>query len=296
MEASEFKFKFTGTSEVDVDTLINSLKNVSKTLQDISLEENDTFLQVNVKPFKEGSFEWIFAIEPILNETTSILNNTLSSESIITKFKNIVELVSFYNGYDIKTPEVIEENTFRYTNEIGETKDIVADYNLEAINEAAAYQVEELFLNVSKNDTIDGISLEKDNVPTTTVSKNEIDQVSVNITDKRARRAIVEIREPNFIPKQKVYVSVMKPDITGEKSWKINYDGHIGETKITDDDFLKFVENGNVSFINGTKLLVDLEERQEFQNKGQAYVYKGVTITKVHQTIQPPTQGKLELG
>ncbi len=110
MDKQEFTLKYEGTNELDVNIVIASLQNVSNSLKDISKNAFGEEIQVNIKPFKEGSYEIIFSVltDPNILNGAKLFYETISGESVIEKFKNIVELIKLTKGKDIS--KAIENN------------------------------------------------------------------------------------------------------------------------------------------------------------------------------------------
>lgn len=52
-------------------------------------------------------------------------------------------------------------------------------------------------------------------------------------------------------------------------SWKAIYNNQNITFKLQDDDFKNLIQNKNLSFSNGTKLICDIETKQKMNDDGQ---------------------------
>lgn len=296
-EYSEFTFKYTGTSEIEVGTLIESLKDISNSLKIISESENGPPLDVKIKPFKEGSFEWIFTIEPVFLAGVSMLYSSIPGDGIIDKFKSTIELITFFKGEEISEPTIVGENIYQFTNESGEVKIVENDYSQTYSNPGVVYNIQNLYVTVNQNANIDGFNLEdKNKKPIVNVNKKEIKEVAETVEVNRRNSKITELLDEEVArvtKKEQVNVSVIKPDLAGKSVWKVVFEGYKTDIKIADEKFQADVSDGKVSFTNGTSLTVDLEIKQTFDTTINAYVNKVFTVTKVYDVNQPIGQASL---
>lgn len=77
---------------------------------------------------------------------------------------------------------------------------------------------------------------------------------------------------------QKQTVVVRKPSLDMSSKWTIHTDRSI-QAEIKDEEFSKLVKSGNISFSNGTKLVVDIETTSYPNNEKIKPTY---VIKKVH--------------
>lgn len=288
MEQTNFTFKYTGTSEIDVNVLINSLQSVSDSLKEISRTETGHEIGIKVQPFKEGSFEWVFALlQSDIVGQASVFAGALTGDGIIEKFKNVIELVKFFGSKDIKEGVEIGNNQYQFTNESGDVKIIegdnvnnVTNYNGTVIN------IETLIVQTSNIQSIDDIVLmDKNKKEITKIAKEDIKRIA-NIVSSRnnIEEPVIEepVKEPRNVNKNNAVISISKPDLAGKTMWKVIYEGNPINVKIEDDKFLKDVNQRKYSFYNGTELIVDLVIHQVFDNSVRTYKNSSYTVTKFH--------------
>ena len=284
MDDSHFVFKFDGTSEIEVNTLIESLKTVSQSLQDISKDSYGEPIEVRVQPFKEGSFEIIFGLlqDPqIASQIPIVVKNV---PLIIKTFKDLMSLVKFFGGKKMTEPTHVGDKIV-FTNENGENKyvennsGVINSYN----NVGTINNIENLYVIAVANDKIDGFDIIDSTGIPFSLNKEEIKKVAQQVSERRAsKNQVIEPTRANYICKEKVVVSISKPDLAGTTLWKVVYEGHPISMKIDDEQFLRAVNSGQYSFANGTKLIIDLTITQEWNAKSNAFVNKTYSLTKFH--------------
>jgi hypothetical protein len=294
MENAQFTFKYTGTSELDVNELVQSLQNVSNSLKEISKTANGEEVLVKIKPFEEGSFAWILAImaDPSVNQTGNIFYNALPGDGIIEKFKSLLEFVSDLRGKDLKDAKHVEGNNYEFTNENGEVEIIEGNKaDIYFQNTGAVTYIENLYVVAGENDLIDGIKiLDKDKKEIATVKKESLKAASKNIRQRREPKPteieeVIEIKS-RIIPKKDAHIAIAKPDLAGSTLWKVVYEGHEISVKIEDEKFKNDVNQGKYFFANGSLLKVDLSITQIFNSTLNTYTNKSYSVVKFHNIVE----------
>jgi hypothetical protein len=300
MEQSEFTFKYTGTSEIDVNLLIGSLQNITNAIQEISIDSIGTPIEVKVKPFHEGSFEWIFALkESGIIGAVPILIDAISGDGIIDKLKTVVEIITFFKGKAVTTPKHLPNNNFEFVNESGDVKIVQGDSIGNFFNNsgnATVYNVENLFLLAGNTELIDGFEmLDKKKIKLIKVDKQELKETKINI-DKRISESKNLVPNKRTLPKKNVTVFTAKPDLLGKSAWKVIYEGNTIEAKVTDAKFQKDVNDGLYMFKGGTPLEVDLDILQVLDSTTKVFKNQAYNITKFHSFAEPNEQTDLFAG
>ncbi|MDP3494270.1 MAG: hypothetical protein Q8R82_14250 [Hyphomonadaceae bacterium] len=300
MEQSEFTFKYTGTSEIDVNLLISSLQNITNAIQDISIDSIGTPIEVKIKPFHEGSFEWIFALkESGIIGAVPLLLDAISGDGIIEKFKTVVEIVKFFKGNTVTPPRQLPNNNFEFKNESGDVKIVQGDSIGNVFNNggnATVYNVETLYLIAGNSESIDGFEmLDKNKKKILKVDKEELKITRANI-DRRITDTKAVVPNKRTVPKKNVTVFTAKPDLLGKSAWKVIYEGNTIDAKVTDAKFQKDVNDGLHMFKGGTPLEVDLEITQVLDSATKVYKNQSYNITKFHSFTEPNEQTDLFAG
>lgn len=288
MEQTNFTFKYTGTSEIDVNVLINSLQSVSDSLKEISRTETGHEIGIKIQPFKEGSFEWVFALmQSDIVGQASVFAGMLTGDGIIEKFKNAIELVKFFGSKDINEGVAIGNNQYQFTNRSGEVKIIegdnvnsVTNYNGTVIN------IENLIIQADNTQSIqDMVLLDKNKKEITSIKKEDIKRIAKAFLERNNIEepiAVEQIKEPRNINKKSAVISISKPDLAGKTMWKVIYEGNPINVKIYDITFLKDVNQRKYSFYNGTELIVDLIIHQVYDNNLRTYKNSSYSVSKFH--------------
>ncbi|MGZ4089410.1 MAG: hypothetical protein ACXVNM_01530 [Bacteroidia bacterium] len=294
MEPTQFTFKYTGTDELDVNLVIESLKNVSSSLKEIGRTSNEPIV-VKVKPFKEGSFEFIFAIlsDPNVLSSIPLFYEAIPGDNIVEKFKGLLELIADLKGKDLNSSKHVEGNNYEIITENGDVKVVDSENaNTYFQNTGAVTYIENLYVLAGDNDSLSGIKiLDKDKKEILDIKGTQIKAVSSTVKNKRSKKVEIAIANTNkeqktkHITKENVYIRTAKPDLAGNTLWKVVYEGQPQNVKIDDKKFQEAVNRGEYHFANGTMLKVDLEIEQAFDEKLNAYINRSYTVTKFHQIV-----------
>lgn len=297
-----FTIKYGGTSKLDIDTLIGSLENVKKGLEQISWESNGEPVKIAVTPFQVGSFEWVVALmDPSITTQASLLANYLPGKDIIEKFKNIVKLVTFLKGEKPKSEEETNKG-IKITNKDGKVKVVGRDeigviYNNDGpVNHGAVFHVENLIVLAGNDNAVDSLQFLDDKLKSLIrIPKKTLRAASDNIVARRHAAGISTPQATKEVTKNNVHVATSKPDLAGNSLWNVVYEGHQIKIKVEDQEFLVDVNKGKHAFANGTLLKVDMVITQVYDEKINTYVNKGYSLKKFHSIVQPAEQSKMDL-
>ncbi len=297
LSENEFTFKYIGTNEIEINVLIESLTNVAQGLKQISIEETGLEVPVHVKPFKEGSFEYILSLieDPATVVNPTLLLGAVQGKKIIELFKNVVEVVKFFKGEKVTPGKKVGSDNYEIKTKDGDVKIIHgnADTIGTIINgdNAVIINIENVFLGAASDSNIDGFKiLNSAGKAIATVSKKDIKETATKISDRRNTPRPAEQTQTRNVTKEKVYLSTSKPDLAADTLWNVVYEGVPVRVKITDVEFLDEVHKRKHPFYNGTRLYVDMIIKQNFSPKHQAYTNSSFIVTKVHKVVQENEQ------
>lgn len=291
MEKSEFTFKFNGTKEIDVNLLIHSLQNISNSLQEISQCETGSPIDIKIKPFQEGSFEWIFGIQPTeITGAVSLFAPLVTGDDIIKKFKSVIEIVKFFKGGLFKEPKKLNDNKYEFINEFGENKIVHGDEIGNIFNnggDITINYIENVIIDSENSKGIEGIQLlDRNRKELVTIDKTLISEVANKISKRIGEAVAVPKESKRLVNKDKVHIYITKPDLSGTSKWKAIFEENSIEVKVTDEEFLKKVHNREIGFVNGTCLEVDLQLNQIKDEKYK--LWKNIpphNVTRVHKIV-----------
>lgn len=307
---TEFTLKFTGTSELDVNLVIESLKTVSTSLKAINKTYNETDIQVNIKPFKEGSYDIVFSIASIVSDASltaagTLIFNSLPGSGVIEKFKNMVDFAVLLGGK--KVEEVTKQNEEYVIETEGGDSQIVSGEVMGDVmlNKGVINNIQNLVLIFANKEEINDMKFFNQNLnEMLSIPKNELKKSAEKIEQRKQEDKINQkissvlsnigiIEEDKLIFKKNAIILVGKPDLMGTTLWKVVYEGNPIKIKITDTKFNTALKNREYWFTSGTPCLVDLEIKQVYDTELSAYKNKSYSLVKFHKTIDFPEQTNL---
>lgn len=259
-------FRFTGDNEIGIEEFSKFLDNTSKYLYSVKQDVGkDIKLKTKVVAIEKGSF--IINILPEITLVTSLIVPLIEdTRQFIELVSKIFSLIDFLRGkmYKEITPTSI-------TNYYGETTIInEVTYNIfKDMDNQTFKSVEKFIEDIPEKrelEIYDSVS----NVKTVINDKNrgyfinnqrleDDDTVIVNLSEKQT-------------------VIVRKPALDMSSKWTIHTDRSI-QAEIEDEEFSNLVKNGDISFSNGMKLVVDIETTSYPNNEKVKPTY---IIKKVH--------------
>ena len=72
--------------------------------------------------------------------------------------------------------------------------------------------------------------------------------------------------------------------------WQFYHEGNKISVDIKDEDFLKRVESGSISFNSGDTIISDLQIKQIYDQRVDTFINKSFSIEKVKEHIKRPEQ------
>ena len=285
----EFKIKFGGqVHQIDAQTFINSLINISTIIQEINQElESGKKIEIKIKATEKGSFITTLSLQ----ETIDTAQRLFTRENI-TLIANIIEIfagVLFIKGHlGSKKPKNIEEKGDKIKIENNEGVINIFDnrtYGIYNRNQVIGDAISNNFSTLENDPSIDEFEIiykEGKSIFKAVKEDFSILATKTEIADENKRARII-------------VATIITHKIVWENRYKWEF--YYGPNKISayvkDDEFFQKIEKGK-SFSKGDALRVDLQINQIFDKSAGIFVNHSYQINKVHEHMLKGKQMKLE--
>lgn len=300
MERGDYKVAYEGQlPQIDSNTLINSLLNITAAIQEINAELNKesnikTTIQIKINAFSGGSFlmhlELLRDIAKDLLPPAAFVGAQINILSIIKALIEFIKLKLFLKGG--KPKEIHKSgNEVTITDTKGDTTIIDnRTYNLYTKNVIVNEAITKNFETLHEDDAIDGFKL-----------MDEKDKALIQIQKKdfknlTPRNELLE-QETKTLLRQNVNLYIIKLVFEENRIWQFYYGGNKISATIEDKTFFDKIDAGE-KFSKGDVLVCNLEIEQVFDPNVNTYVNNSYKILKVLEhklrsdqtNLVPPTQ------
>jgi hypothetical protein len=250
--ASSFSFEFGGPSEIDAETLMETIDSVVNSLQYIAKQTMpDGYFKLKVTAFRSNSFD--IDLQAIVGCLPSLL---LVANNAVGLIKTLLECIKIKRHLKGEKPTKVETTgeTASITNSEGKVfktdKDILPLY---FNNCTLDVNFTNLFACVAKDEERESLNIAQDGKSVITVSKEEFRTMAKPVVDRNAE---VYKEESNTI---ETILSVKKPDLLDNSQWGFKYNQNIIYAHIADEKWLEKVHNGQIRLYAGVKIPVKLK-------------------------------------
>ena len=313
LKNADLTIKYDGSSEIDVNVLIKTLQNTSKSLREISQIESGNDLEIKVQPFKEGSFDIPLALNE-LYMTGQVPLIVQSIPTVIETFKNMFELVKLFAGEKFKQGKHIggdnKVKKYEFKNNKGastvlEVKVIDNSSSVDNSKTENHYHgpvyyapvtiIQNIVTDAAQTEGVTGLKLmDKNKKVIAEIKETELKETATKIRASQLEANKEENQETKrTVKKTDAVLSICRPDFTGKTKWKVAYEGNPIDVKVEDKDFIEDVKNKVYSFYNAAKLKVDLIINQELDEDSGVYLNTDYSLVKFHELLPIPGQGNL---
>ncbi|MCL5784345.1 MAG: hypothetical protein M1142_03255 [Patescibacteria group bacterium] len=285
----EFELYFDGQlSQINVNTLINSLLNVSTIIQQtnqyLGPEKN---VEIKINPFAPGSFRILGEIVEKASQYQSLLPDGVDYfEKLIAIVVGVFTIRKFLGG---EPPEKVEpgETTTSITNINGDVlvfdNSIVQIYNT---NQVVNDSLSKNFETLENDPEIGTFEIKQRSQTLFKADRSDFgNMMKKNVVETEGRRAII---------REKASLNIFKLVFQEDNKWGFLYDGNKIAASISDENFFKLIDEGE-RFAKGDTLLVDLKINQIYDPSVNGYLNESFEIVKVLQHIPRPEQQKFDL-
>ncbi len=291
MENADFKLRYEGKfPQIDSNTLINSLFNMTAAMQEINTELNKesnikTSLQIKINAFSKGSFlvhlELLRDVADDLLAKAAFVSAQMNINTIIKVLIEFIKLKLFLKG---EKPSEIRQskNEVAITNDKGDITYVDnRTYNLYIKSPIVNESVIKNFETLRDDDAIDGLNL------TDKKNKSLIHIQKKDFNDLTPRNILLEQKTKILL--QKANLNIIKLVFEENYKWQFYYEGIKIVASMEDKIFLKKIDKGE-KFSKGDALICDLEVEQVFDIDVNTYVNKSYRILKVLEHKPRPEQ------
>lgn len=257
-----FYLHLNGESVVDADVVVQAIHNMSVLTSEIAKEKDPLLLsRLQVKPFKNGSFEIVFIT--IAELGMSVLNNPDIASTIATSIVDIVikcfEIKKLLKGEEPKSVTNIGNDQVKIENNEGQ---IIYAPNAASIvlnNGPAEKAVSSVAAYVMKNNPNAGFSLlkEGDICPVTFTSED-----TKNIAQSTSIERVYDIRCTRSIE----LLLIKGLNLIGNSKWSFIYRKKTIHASINDEEWLDSVQTGEINIKAKDSIKVILETSIELNH------------------------------
>lgn len=261
---SVFSFHLNGESSVDADVVINAIQNMSIITSEIAKEEDPLLLsRLQVKPFKNGSFEIVFIT--IAELGLSIISNPDTAATIATKIVHTLfkcfEIKKALKGEPPKSVTNIKGDQVKIENRDGQIIYAPSASTIVLNNSAVGNAVSNIATYAMKNNPNEGFSL---------LGESQDLKLSFSPDD------IKNIAKSD--PIEKVYTAkctrstelllIKSLNLIGNSKWSFIYKRKTILASINDEDWLDNVQNGTINIRAKDSIRATLETTVELDSGG----------------------------
>jgi hypothetical protein len=282
MEREDFKLKYEGKlHQIDSNTLVNSLFNMTAAMQEINSELSKEFniktrLQIKVNAFSDGSFlvhlELVRDIIEDLLAPAVVVGAQIDIKTLIKVLIDFIKLKHFLKGEkpervrEIKDSVIINNNGGTIT--VNKNTYKIYTKNL-VVNEA----INKNFETLQEDDAIDGFKItDKKDKPLIQIPKDDFK----NLTPRNM--LLEEKIKTMTIPKANLYIVKLAFEETYK--WQFYYEGNKISAGIEDKSFLERIDKRE-KFSKGDTLICNLEIEQILDTSVNVYFNRSYKIFKV---------------
>lgn len=290
----EFKIKFDGQlHQIDANTLINSLVNLSTIVQEVNTElRTNQKIEIKIKALDRGSFDIHCHLVQALNvalPTLPLISQTVSLANIKTIIETFVALLNLKKHLKGELPKQINEegDNISIQNNKGNTlvfnKPVFYMYEKNpTINNALNKSFETLQNEPAVTDLK---VLTAEEVVLFSASKDEFGEMS-------AKNKALSANTQSII-KNGVTLNIFKAVFENRRNkWDFLYEGNKISALINDESFFDRLDRGE-SFAKGDTLIVDLQIDQVFDQGVNAFFNSSYQVNRVIEHISIPRQERI---
>lgn len=289
--SNEFKIRFDGQlHQVEANTLISSLVNISTILQETNSELNkESKVNIKIKALSEGSFEvnWVYEFVAMATVAVPLLPQAISTSSdLLTILVSFLDIKKHLKGEE---PKKIEEHDESIEIENNSGKIIFVNkpvYNLYTNNTKIQDAISSNFSTLQEDPTIESFEVRDSNEQTLHVAtKEDFSGMAMKTSVlEKGTRVITEVAT----------LHIFKLVFDSKYKWEFYYKGNKISAYVVDDNFFNTIDSGE-EFAKGDTLIVELQIEQVFDPSVNTYVNRSYQVMIVKEHIPRSKQQALDL-
>ncbi len=285
----EFKIKFDGQlHQLDANTLISSLINISTILQEVNSELNkDEKIEIKVKALSEGSFD-VHLLVGFLPVAACLFNrdNAQLGANLIDILRALLELKKHLLGRKPKNIVEKEGDSLEITNESGNVLIVKnATFNIYEHNQPIQDAISNTFETLDNDPYIEGFELLNNKEEVIFKSeRKEFEELAIkSVAVEEDRKTVIETAT----------ISIFKLVFQDRYKWEFYYKGNKISASINDDSFFTQIDKGE-SFAKGDKLIVEMQVNLIFDKTVNTWINHSYEINKVIKHIPRDKQQEFD--
>lgn len=262
-------------SKIEANLLLTSLFHNITIIEEINRElGNEYKLNINIKAFKEGSFEvHLEVLGGLITAISAIGTDNISMylSNIINIFRELLELKRILKGEKPDKIEELDEDKFKITNSDGFSITVNKNtYHIYADNLTVNQAINENFELLSEYSDIKEFQIKKKGNTIFTATRDEFQNLAEN-------NKLLEDKEIKFKDEFDVHLVIVKLVLDGnrKRKWEFLYNGIKISAKILDQDFFDRIDRREEGFLQGDILVCDLRIEQSFNKKLEVWENTG---------------------
>lgn len=290
MVENEFKIKFDGQLyQVDAQTFITSLVNISAIIQEVNQElQTDKKIDIKIKAIEKGSFIAGLSLQEVAMASQGLFNSQdlAVAANIVTVLVGLYTLKKHLGG---KKAKKVEEQGDKIS--IENDKGIIQifdnrSYGIFTRNQVVNDAISNNFAVLEDDPSVSGFEiLNPSDKVLFEAEREEFNALSIK------SEAIEEDKKENIVVATVVVHKIVFDD---RYKWEFYYNGNKISAYVTDADFFSRINLGE-KFSKGDSLKVDLQINQIFDPSVNIYVNHSYQINKVHEHMPRAEQSKLNI-
>lgn len=279
--------------EIDVNTLIVTLSHLNTVVSEVNrvLSSDKKEIELKVVAHNQGSFEIDLAIHT--KEVWESVKSLFGTENInygsglVTVVGGVYGLSLFLLGKKPKEINKDKSQTTTVTNNDGEIKVFNADViNVYLESPKSIQAISQTMKALEADDHVESFSFE---------SKQEKIKIERDLFYKLATDEKLIQNDVNVKILNKVTLTIVSPDFDFKRQWQCYINGEKKSFSIDSEVLKSEVLDNGLKFGVGDAITVNVEIKQAWDKKYNAYVNKSFSITEYHSYIPKPTQSKIDL-
>lgn len=277
------------TGMMDINDLAPALLSFGELIYESNKIANKDSSKINVyvsSQFQRGSFEISIEIFQTLADQlkglftagqTYSINDLLYMIGIASNVGgvtgiNLLELIRWVKGRKIDSVNRIDADKCRVN--IGDESKEISILGLNLFRSVKIRKSIEGIITPLNQEGIEAFEVRESNVPCQRI--DDTDKEYFNVPDDDIEPEVLEST-------RRCLIKVSSVNFEKDLKWRFSTDSMKFYATISDDDFLKRVEEGEISFAKGVSLLVDLHEVQNLHSNGD--VKTDYVVMKVYRVI-----------
>ncbi|WP_372744284.1 hypothetical protein [Lutibacter sp.] len=293
---SVFEFSYAGDNFIDLNTLITSQFHFLATFNELQKElYPDASVKIKVGAFKEGSF-----ILELLSETTWLENlfnqdNVEVAGKVLGGFASLLAIRKALKG---KKAEKVEGKNGNVEVTIGNGNKITVNnavFNIYQNSSIVNKAIEKNFELLNNDTEIEGIKITevkgKTKKDILNIGRDSFEDIS------KSNEYLDKSQTENTLYNERVFIK--KPNLFPQKNrvwiWEFIHRGRDIKAKITDNKFLKDINNG-LRVGQGDRLIVDLVVYYKFDKRFNTWIESNrFDIIKIHSLEERTEETQVKL-